>query len=113
MTKTKDLNWLAGILEGEGCFSISQIDRYNYPKITMGMTDLDVISRVARILGTKVTGPYRVKEANRKLIYHISMLGKKAAHWMLVLLADMGERRQARILEIMAAWKRNRRAVTA
>lgn len=45
--------WLAGVLEGEGCFDWN--NNYNlkkqFPRIRIGMTDEDVVRRVAVLCG--------------------------------------------------------------
>ena len=106
MNKIKDLDWLAGIWEGEGSFNLGKIKgKYIYPKMTLGMTDKDIVQRIARIVGANVNGPYLPKYPNAKWMYHISLSGKKAIHWMLVLFSDLGKRRQAKIVEVFNGWK--------
>jgi hypothetical protein len=86
--------WLAGLLEGEGCFCY-----YLSPGIVVGMTDSDVLQRVADILGSKVTGPYKYG-ANKKAVFYVKIWGDKAIEWMEVLLPLMGSRRTSKIKEI-------------
>ncbi len=51
---TVDLAWAAGLLEGEGCFHSTQ----NRPRITVNMTDEDVLLRLQAVLGVgRVSGP--------------------------------------------------------
>lgn len=45
---TAELTWLAGLLEGEGCFFI---DRGKYARMTLKMTDRDVVYRAYRTTG--------------------------------------------------------------
>ena len=48
-----DLMWLAGLLEGEGSFLMARNivagKVYRYPKITVNMTDRDVIEHAAEV----------------------------------------------------------------
>jgi len=100
----KDLYWLAGLLEGEGCFCWSAgRDRYRYPRISLSMTDQDVIVRAQSFFGTcKSTG---YTPSARKPYYTIQITGSRAAGWMMTLYSLMGKRRKARIKEILLLWK--------
>lgn len=48
-----EIIWLAGLLEGEGCFNY-RADR-KQARISVEMTDQDVLERVAGLFGTKVS----------------------------------------------------------
>lgn len=111
--REQDLYWLAGILEGEGCFRLKSSAKKksggNYIKavIELNMTDQDVILKAFEIAGVgKVYGPYR---KSRDLPHYKSMynwtVGKEseALQLMLILRPLMGERRGAKIDEILAA----------
>ena len=45
----KDLYWLAGLLEGEGSFQKPAPCEPKYPRITIKMTNRDIIERVAAL----------------------------------------------------------------
>jgi len=47
LSKKEKNAWVAGLLEGEGCFRINE----NYPRITCEMTDEDTIRRLHKIIG--------------------------------------------------------------
>ncbi len=96
-----DRAWLAGLLEGEGCFGW-------YPKscdmlVQVGMTDRDVIERAAALMGTAFRGPYRQK--SHQPIYQTAARGQTAVALMRELLPLMGERRQGRIRQSLADWQ--------
>jgi hypothetical protein len=93
-----DLYWLAGLLEGEGCFTYSCS-----PGIQLGMTDRDVVERVARLLERHVRGPYQYK-ANRKPVYYTEVWGIEAINLMGQLRPLMGARRAKKIWEIQQRW---------
>ena len=105
----KDLFWLVGILEGEGWFGTNkrthtlksgEVKTYIEPVVHLQMTDKDVVERVGELIGS----PVRTHQArgNRKLLYRVSINGKKRAHPLMEqLLPHMGERRQERIREIL------------
>ena len=112
MLDLNDLRWLAGWLEGEGCFSLhKQIHAgklYQYPRIVAGSTDKDVLQRVAQLLGVKVLGPYlglTKRPPRKKPFYECSVTGTGATEWMMTLYTLMGQRRKARIREVLAVWR--------
>lgn len=106
---TRELTWLAGLLEGEGCFGRSG----GTARVTLAMTDEDVVTRAARILRAPVVGPVQPSQkrkdgGTRKPVYSASVYGSRAAGWMMTLYTLMGSRRQAKILESLVAWKATR-----
>ncbi len=121
MLKIKDLYWLAGLIEGEGCFSLQGNGSRGKgkcwtrkPNIRIGMADKDVLDYAARIFNTNVTGPYKNKLPNGTLgkdIWHISINGNKAIQWMMTLYSLMSQRRKNKIEEIINYWKANHKGV--
>lgn len=88
--------WAIGIIEGEGCFSKSG----KYATVKIEMTDKDVIVRLNDIM----RWPNRIYERTRgenKTSYEIKISGKKAVRFMEDVKPFMGERRKARIEEIL------------
>lgn len=96
----KDKYWIAGVLEGEGCFS-PQNSKY-YSSITVEMTDEDVISRIASILNVNY---YKCGKKNVlrgwKQSYKINIRGLSALRIMKEIQPIMGERRSAKIQECL------------
>jgi hypothetical protein len=101
--KTNDLNWLAGLLEGEGCFKSSG----NGVSILLGMTDVDVVLRAQDILGPEahLQAP-RVAHPGNKPMNYIQINGNAAAAWMMTLWTLMGERRRQAIGKALKKWER-------
>lgn len=100
----KDIAWVSGLLEGEGCFQ-QRSDRYCSPLIALSMTDKDVMIQAAKILGAhKVIRSRRVTIASKD-IYRLTVFGSRAMQWMLTLYPLMGERRKAAIAKIIERWK--------
>lgn len=100
--------WLVGILEGEGSFSQSERGVSEVAaRVCVGMTDEDVILKVAEIAGCgRVYGPYTVGESNVgagpfKDRYQWVVQGAAAVDFMRECLPHMGERRSERIREIL------------
>lgn len=109
-----ELAWLAGLLEGEGAFWLAKLragDKWNaerpydyrYPKIVVNMTDLDVIEHVAKMFETSVyTMPLVTRNGKQnKQQWRAQISGSGAANWMRILRPWMGQRRQAKIDEIL------------
>lgn len=97
---SKDDYWLAGILEGEGCFVGPAPSKWNHIAIQLMMTDRDVVERAAVLLGGQVAQLKRRKE-HYKDGYRCIIGGKKAAAIMQKLLPLMGERRSNRIKTLL------------
>src|SRR5262249_42793663 len=73
------------------------------PRIGVAMTDFDVIERIARIMQTKVYGPY--DKGKHKPQCGCYLTGQKAAGWMMTLLPLMGQRRRSQIASAIENWK--------
>ena len=101
MITVADIRWLAGYLEGEGCFTFTG-DKYRYPRIVVESTDEDVIQRVSQLWGMK---PHSVQHGSHKTGYSVATTCTKAVSWMMTLYPLMGQRRQARIREILMNWR--------
>ena len=101
--KALDLMWVAGLLEGEGCFYVQKSHATHptkaRPRIQIQMTDEDVIARAARILECGYNRS--LPPSRRKPTYVIAVTGAKATALMRQLLPHMGERRSAKIREIL------------
>ena len=96
MVSLKDIYWLAGLLEGEGCFHIRT--KHN-PIIQLAMTDLDVMIHAAQILGAYKVVKCKQDTRGGKRLYRLNVYGRRAIGWMLTLFSLLGERRQAKIKE--------------
>jgi hypothetical protein len=73
----KEIAGIAGLLEGEGCFS----EQKNVPRLTIAMIDLDVMERVRDILDkSKKLSPYTYDkvikgETVKRTIYKLTLTG--------------------------------------
>ena len=103
MTPREEIIWLSALLEGEGTFVLMQCGqdrKYFTVKIGVQMCDRDVIEHAARLIGGIVhtcnpKGGYRP-------IHSTSIYGEKARWVMRQILPYMGERRSAKIRELLA-----------
>ena len=101
MKTIKDIAWLAGLLEGEGCF---RLGKEKYPYISVACTDRDTIVKAKKILGTRTLDWYETKPLMTTM-WRTSVWGNKAIQWMMTLISLMSKRRKAKILEIVNFWK--------
>lgn len=118
MLAMKDLYWIAGLTEGEGCFRLQTTKRYgggdsgSSPLMAIQMNDLDVITRAHELLGASGSICKRERANNLATMpsYRTTIWGRRAAAWMMTLYPLMGRRRQKKILEVLTVW-RSRRAL--
>lgn len=107
MVSIENLNWIAGLLEGEGCFHAKK--KYSYPLVTCAMTDEDVILRLQNLLGGTVYIKTPDPHGTYKTVYRWEMQGGKAAGVMMTLYPFLFFRRQAKIREILTAWRERKK----
>lgn len=93
--------WLAGLVEGEGCF---QGRGRAQLAVTLAMTDEDVIRAAQDVtkLG-QVTGPYKKSGKKLQWHWHVSQ-AHEAAALMLWLYPYLKSRRQAKVRELIEPW---------
>ena len=108
--KIKDIYYIAGILEGEGCFLTN-----GSPTIKLSMTDRDIVMRVRNLMGAnKIIHAFKSSLKNGwKQKYTLTLHGSLAIQWMMTLYPLMGERRRTKIKEVIEVWKtmRNKQKV--
>jgi hypothetical protein len=95
-----NIAWLAGLWEGEGCFSRTDARSI---RMQLSMTDEDVVRKAALLMGVKVLGPYA--KPGLKPFWKMSFGSAKAAGWMMTLYSFLGERRRASVEEALRAYK--------
>lgn len=111
----RDIAWLAGLVEGEGCISYGRSDR-KYPgkvnsiRIHIGMNDHDVVARAAAILGTRCLGPYAPSKAHRdgshrQPQYRAIVTQGLAAAWLMTLYPLLGTRRREAARDAVTWWR--------
>ena len=91
-----EIAWLAGLLEGEGCFHFSRTGM-----IQVSMTDKDVIERAAVLMGVQWRPIKRCIPGN-KPVFIVRVTGPRALNIMTTILPFMGMRRTAKIHEVFA-----------
>lgn len=107
MADIKDIYWVAGLLEGEGCFS-KRSPGHN-PVIQLIMTDKDIVIRAAKILGCHKVTENKSRTSGGKSAYRTVLYGRRAISWMMTLWAIMGSRRKSKIEECISVWKNKKK----
>jgi hypothetical protein len=106
--KSNDRHWLAGYLEGEGCFvlhrNVVKLRTYINPEVIAVSTDSDTIEQVRQIwcdsYSIKVSVSHSQRRETFKIAYRVAVRGNKALMIMRDLYPLFGQRRQRRIREI-------------
>ena len=99
--RSDDIAWVAGILEGEGCFDYNRSPKY--PRIRLEMTDEDVVRRVSDVIGGRITEPKRRNDWAQS--YLLTLNGAEAHRAMTAVLPWMGQRRKEKIERLLASGK--------
>jgi hypothetical protein len=102
---TKDIIWLAGLLEGEAYFGLKR----GYPEIILSMADKDIIERAALLFGSNLQNPILRSKKNPKWkdAWRTSVNGRNATAWMMMIYSLMGQRRREKIKSVIAGWLNN------
>lgn len=108
--KRSDLDWLSGLLEGEGCFSWSADPKLRDKgrlTINCNTSDEDIIARAAALMGASYHIDYSPARRKRGDLpqWRFHIYGRRAAGWMLTLYPLMGKRRRARIRQLVLHWR--------
>jgi DNA invertase Pin-like site-specific DNA recombinase len=96
-------HWLAGLLEAEGSFMVGSPSSPNAPRISLPMTDEDVIARAAEICDVKYQS-LNSRNPNHKDVFRVYIKGKRAVELMKQLKLFMGQRRQAQIEKVLNSY---------
>lgn len=101
----RDLYWMAGLLEGEGCFTWAPLrggSGRKTPLIQLVINDYDVAKRYADLVGNSVG--IKTRKSPRKGGYRVRTTGRPAVNLMGLLRPHMGGRRRSRIDGIVAEY---------
>jgi hypothetical protein len=99
----QDLNWLAGLLEGEGSFLAGPPSAPRSPAVQVSMVDRDIIERAGGLLGVGVMVVPSRRDGWRTA-YSARVRGARAVLWMHRLRPLMGKRRQEQIDRAVASY---------
>lgn len=99
LANPNDIEWMAGLFEGEGCVSIHwNKNGYGYPKVVLGMSDEDVINRLHNSVGF---GTVAMRSYQRKKPMWYWSISEKSEMlvFLRALLPQMGLRRSEKFKE--------------
>ena len=99
---TSYIHWLAGLLEGEGCFYFHR----HQALVQLKMTDLDVVQRVANLFGSPVHEDRSSSRRNPKHSICFSTTTNSGAGWMMMLYPLLGIRRREKIHRVLDSWRK-------
>lgn len=98
--------WVAGLLEGEGCFSINNANRATKSiRIQVTMADLDVLEKLQVIVGGgTIRGPHKTRSKKHAPTYTWDLAGyHDCVNLINKVYRHLGERRRSKIDGILAA----------
>ena len=95
MIKTIDIAWLGGLLEAEGWFGFTSVDKY--PAISIAMIDEDIIDRVSDIWDTRIS--------RQRNMWKVQINGAYAIQWMMTLFPFFGRYRKDTITRVVKGWR--------
>jgi hypothetical protein len=101
-----DRAWVAGLLEGEGCFFLSKAGRIG---ISCYMTDVDIINRLKEKTGLgNVAGPFNPPNPKHKPHWRWTVTTRHQAVGLMEELHPlMGDRRKLKIAELIEYDRQN------
>lgn len=102
MTRSIDLAWLAGLVEGEGYIGLR---RTYQPILQLDMTDLDVVDRVLTVTGVGTLRPAKELPSGKTSYRWVVTSSRDAAALLMTLYPLLGERRQGAARAALAAWR--------
>jgi hypothetical protein len=103
---TSQLQWLAGLLEGEGSFFAGPPSKPNGAGISIEMVDRDVIEKVAQIFQTTLVECGLRQHWQQT--YRAQLRGRRAIELMTELRPIMSQRRQQQIDRAVASFRPDR-----
>lgn len=105
MTVT-EIAWLAGLLEGEGCFQLRKSGGYKGSIcIALQMTDKDTVEKASKLLKGTFYGPHGPYGVSKLPTWQTMVFGKRAAEIMMSVFVFLGARRQQKVKELLDYWK--------
>lgn len=105
MNSLQESTWLAGLLEGEGCFRVQMNNTTpgsrDRLKVQLKMTDKDVIERAYSLAPGGTISLEKSKSPKHKDAWRLEWQGQRAENLMRRIHSYMGERRHAKIAECL------------
>src|SRR6476469_4068134 len=101
--------WLVGLLEGEGSFSARPPSAPNLVRISLHMTDVDIVAKVAQLWGQSYhqVQKARSEKMGWKPSFQVLLRGKAAVDLMKRMQPHMGQRRQEQTRRALDSYNPN------
>lgn len=101
-----DIGFVAGIIDGEGCFTINKYFKNPQIGIQVQMTDKDTIFKLRDLTGLGTIVEIDRKTANWKTVWRWNVSKQKdSSSLMMTIYPLMSERRKIKIKECLTEWK--------
>ena len=94
--------WLAGLYEGEGSFIKGPPSNPHTPRVSLQMTDEDVMEKAASLLGTTYSKCKRRKPKHHKESFIVMLRGQNAVDFMRQIYPLMSKRRKQQMQKAIA-----------
>ena len=105
MLDLKELYWLAGLIEGEGCFLLDKRSN-SCLRFSMAMTDKSVLKHAQKIINLGfIKGPYWAKMSTKPYWYWRIDKDKDVAALMMTIYPLMWNDRQEKIEDLLEIWR--------
>lgn len=102
---SEEVAWVAGVLEGEGCFDYNRTPKY--PRVRLEMADGDVVERVHALVGCgRISEPTSRNPGRWRATKLLVINGRDNVEPLLVAIRPwLGERRGAKVDELLDTWR--------
>lgn len=97
----EDAAWLAGLLDGEGCFDTVR----GNPRVRVKLSDFDLVIRAASLMDA-TTHETRPDNLNHRPLLTAQITGEQAVRVMRTILPWLSSRRAARVTQIVSDYNR-------
>lgn len=93
---------MAGVLEGEGCFTTNLTNGVRQFRVQVSSADLDVLEKLKRLFDAPISGPYKTRAKHHAPLYRWGPNGKRARELMELVYPLMSKRRREQMDEAFA-----------
>jgi hypothetical protein len=100
LISTRDLEWAAGFIDGEGCFYVCK--RTGVMRVTVAQNDRWPLDKLTTLFGGAIT-PAKTPKGKPSWQWHL--VGSRGAGLIMTLYPLMSPRRQEKIKDCIRTWK--------
>jgi hypothetical protein len=92
--------WAAGVYEGEASCSTLRKDQYSYPRVTLPQKDPEILYRLQKYFGGRVTPSIR-----KNYLHFWACYSARAAGFLLTIYPILSKRRQEQVRKVLTLWR--------